>query len=298
MEKLIPSPRVDFDETTHSYLLDGCKYLMGVTSLMRKHGLSANYKGVSEDTLEKAAERGSKGHAVIEEYCKFKKHGNTKIIKSFKALKLDVMDNEFLVSDFEMVASKIDILLSDYSIVDIKFTSQLHVEALQWQLSIYAYLLESYYGVKVPKVYALHYDKQYNCKLIEIQRLPDSYVIDLLEAERECQTYEPLPIVTKADKAVSQLYEVTKYIDNLKKRIKEAETQQKEMQQAFLSQMEATNTKSIITEFCRITYIAESTREMVDAKALKESEPEIYEKYKKITTIKPSVRILINNKNE
>ena len=298
MEKLIPNSRVDFDETTHSYLLDGEFYLMGVTSLMKKHNLSANYKGIKPDVLEKAAKRGSKGHLKIEEYCKKGKYYTTKIIKNFKKLKLKVLENEFLISDNEIVASKIDILLEDYSIVDIKFTSQLHIEALQWQLSIYAYLLEAAYNIKVPKTYALHYDKQENCKLIEIQRLPDSYVEELLRAEKEGKIYEPLPIATNADKAVSQLYEVPRFIESLKERIKEAEQQQKQLQQAFLEQMEASGTKSIVTEFCRITYIAESTRTSIDSKALAENEPEIYEKYKKTSVVKPSVRITITNKDE
>lgn len=299
MKKLKPNTRVYFDDITHSYLLDDGIYLMGVTSLMKKHSLSADYTDIDEAVLSKAAERGSKGHKEIENYIKGNKYKPTTITKSFQSLNLNVMESEFLISDNEIVASMIDIILDDYSIIDIKFTSQLHKKALQWQLSIYAYLLERYYNIKVPKIYALHFNKQNKAALIEIERLSDGQVSELLRAEREGRIYEPLPIATtSADKAVMELHNITTYIDNLKRQIKEAEDKKQELQNSFLQQMEKDGTKSIITDFCKITYVAESYREGIDTKMLKEDMPDVFERYKKISTIKPSVRITITNKNE
>lgn len=299
MERLKPNKRVKFYDLTHSYLLDSVFYLMGVTELMKKHHLSADYTNIDEETMEKARERGTKGHKEIEAFCKKKMKGRpSAVVKAFKALNLDVLESEFLISDNEMVASQIDLILSDYSIIDIKFTSKLHIEPLQWQLSIYAYLLEMNYKIKVPKVYALHFNKQNNPSLVEIQRLPDAQVAALFQAEREGRIYEPLPIPqTNADKAVLELHRVTTHIDSLKRQIKEAEEQKLALQNAFLEQMEQTGVKSIVTDFCKITYVAESTREGVDAKLLKAEQPQIYEQYKKLTILKPSVRITITEKN-
>lgn len=293
--RLTPNSRVSFDDLTHSYLLDGELYLMGVTSLMKKHGLSANYANISEEVLAKAAERGTKGHKAIEDFCKGKTKGRPNaVVKAFKALNLPVMESEFLISDNEMVASMIDLMLEDYTIIDIKFTSKLHTEALQWQLSIYANILENYYGVKVPKVYALHFDKKNKASLVEIQRLPREQVEDLFRAEREGRIYQPLPTAqAAADKAVQKLYDVTKYIESLKERIKEVEAEKEALQTEFLQQMEKTGTKSIVTDFCRITYVAESSREGIDTKLLKAEQPQVYEQYKKYTIVKPSVRITI-----
>lgn len=299
MKKLKPNTRVKFDDLTHSYLLDGERFLMGITSLMKKHGLSADYSGIDEETLQKAAERGSKGHKEIEYYIKGVKYKPTSITKSFKALNLNVLESEFLISDNEMVASMIDILLEDYSIVDIKFTSKLHIKALQWQLSIYAYLLERYYNIKVPKIYAIHFNKQNKAVLIEIERLPDGQVSELFRAEREGRIYEPLPApATTADKAVQELHYVTTYIDNLKQQIKDAEVKKQELQNAFLQQMEKTGTKSIITDFCKITYVAASYRVSVDAKLLKDEMPKVFEQYKKVSTIKPSVKITLTKSKD
>ena len=299
MTKLAPNTRVFFDDLTHSYLLDGQFYLLGVTSLMKKHGLSVNYDTVDEEKLEEARDRGTKGHKEIECYIKGIKYKPTSITKSFKALNLDVMESEFLVSDNEMIASMIDILLADYSIVDIKFTSQLHIEVVQWQLSIYACLLEKTYHIKVPKIYALHFDKKNKASLVELQRLPDVQVERLFQAEKENRIYDALPTPpTAVDAAVQHLFDITKYIEGLESQIKEAKSKKEELQQEFLLQMEKTGTKSIVTDFCKITYIAESIRESVDSKLLKSELPEVYEQYKKQTTIKPSVRITITNKDE
>ena len=293
---LTPNTRVVFEDITHSYLLDDHFYLMGVTSLMKKHGLSADYTTVDDDTLAAARERGSKGHHDIEKYCKGQLKRHTAVTKAFAALKLDVLESEFLVSDNEMIASQIDLILKDYTIIDIKFTSELHIKPLQWQLSIYAYLLEQTYSIKVPKVYALHFDKKNKPSLVEIQRLDDSYVEALLRAEKEGYILDQSSLVptANADKAVMELHRITTYIDNLKQRIKEAEKEKEELQNAFLQKMEETGTKSIVTDFCKITYVASSVRNGVDSKRLKEEMPDIYEEYKTTTTIKPSIRITIN----
>lgn len=298
MEKLKPNSRVKFYRTTHTYLMDNAYVLMGVTELMKKHGLSADYSKVSDKKLDVARERGSQGHKEIEYYCKGKlKDKSSKVIKEFQSLNLKVLESEFLISDHEIVASQIDLILDDYSVVDIKFTSELHIKPLQWQLSIYAYLLEKNYNIKVPKIYALHYNKQDKASLVEIQRLDDYLVEALFRAEKQGEIFEPLPFATtSADKAVMELHSITSHIDGLKKQIKEAEEQKERLQNAFLQEMEKTGVKSIVTEFCKITYIAESYREGIDSKLLKDKEPHIYEQYKKVTTVKPSVRITITDK--
>lgn len=296
---LIPNTRVVFEDITHSYLLDNQFYLMGVTSLMKKHGLSADYADVDEEKLEAARERGSKGHHDIEKFCKGQLKRHNAVTKAFAALNLDVLESEFLVSDNEMIASQIDLILKDYTIIDIKFTSELHIKPLQWQLSIYAYLLEMTYNIKVPKVYALHFDKNNKTALVEIQRLDDSYVEALFRAEKEGYILDQASLIptANADKAVMELHRVTTYIDGLKQRIKEAEKEKEELQNAFLQKMEETGTKSIVTDFCKITYVASSTRTGIDSKRLKEEMPDIYEEYKTTTTIKPSIRITINKDN-
>ena len=60
---------IRFDEKTHQYFLND-KELIGVTRLMRKHGLAPDYTAVRSDVLNAAAERGTLIHEEIEEYNK------------------------------------------------------------------------------------------------------------------------------------------------------------------------------------------------------------------------------------
>ena len=60
--QLANNTRIFFDETSHTYLLDDDKILIGVTSLMKKFGLSPDYSGIPEATLKKAAEEGTAIH--------------------------------------------------------------------------------------------------------------------------------------------------------------------------------------------------------------------------------------------
>ena len=58
---------VIFDELTHSYIC-GDKLLIGVTTLMKKHGLSPDYGDIPAEVLAKAAARGTAIHNLLEDY--------------------------------------------------------------------------------------------------------------------------------------------------------------------------------------------------------------------------------------
>ena len=110
MIQLNQNTRVSFESITHSYLLDNEIYLMGVTSLMRKHGLSPNYDNIPPEVLQRAAERGSKVHQDIEDYCNGKEVVMTPSLKAYISCGVKAIANEYLVSDNEIVASSIDIV--------------------------------------------------------------------------------------------------------------------------------------------------------------------------------------------
>ena len=64
--KLKQNKKVFFSDIVHCYLNDKGEELIGVTSLMKKHGLGADYSGIPQDVLERAAERGSRVHRLLE----------------------------------------------------------------------------------------------------------------------------------------------------------------------------------------------------------------------------------------
>lgn len=298
--KLMQNTRVRFEKEPHSYYLDGSKKLKGVTTLMREHNLSADYSSVSEEVLSKAAEKGSKVHQDIEDYC----NGNLGVVmtpelKAFIKMQVRWIANEYLVSDNEMIASCIDIVAfgegDTVDLIDIKTTSTLHIEPLRWQLSIYKYLFGLQNpNIKVGKLYALHI-KGSKAKMVEIQEIPQGEVLSLLEAERNWDIYQPkteeLSISQK--NALSELQGITDSIALIKLSLKEAEEKKKEVERYILEQMELEGRKTLENGPVKVTYVAESIRESVDKAKLEADMPELYEKYKKVTIVAPSLRVTV-----
>ena len=202
--KLYESKRVKFYEFGHKYLLDGKDELIGVTTLMKKHGLSPDYSGIDPDVLAHAAELGSQAHRRIEAYINGTPVPETRLIKTYRDLGLNVVRTEYLVTDESAVASSIDLLAQTgegvYDIIDMKRTSSVHRDALAWQLGIYKYLfLLNNPWAKVGKCWCLPIKKGNKddieadeCGLlVEIQPVPEAEVKRLLEAEANGETYQP-----------------------------------------------------------------------------------------------------------
>lgn len=291
---MITNDYVYFDDLTHSYLTNDGVFLLGVTSLMKKHGLSPDYDSIPEIILEKAAQKGSKVHKDIELYCKGEMVAETAELKAFKSLNLPVAANEYLVSDNEIVASSIDIVLDDYSLVDIKTTSTLHIEALRWQLSIYAYLFELQNPtLKVNKLYGLHIRGK--AKMVEVKRIDSSQILELLRCEKEGLPFVPMKeeISINDNALLSQLKEVSAAIAMLKEQIKAYESVDKKIKDKLLSSMEQNAQKTIENDFIKVSYIEQSERVTIDKDKLNNDYPDIYEKYKKVSVVAPSIRIKI-----
>lgn len=297
--KLMQNTRVRFIKEPHSYYLDEVKKLKGVTSLMQEQGLSADYSGIKEDMLNAAAERGRKVHQDIEDYCNGKTVAMTKELKAYIRCGVVPVANEYLVSDNEMIASCIDIVAygedNTVNLIDIKTTRDLYIEPLRWQLSIYKYLFGLQNpDIKVDKLYALHI-KNSKAKVVEIKERPQEEVLALLEAERNWEKYTPKTkeLSMETQSMLSSLEVVSEKIALIKLSLKEAEDLKKEIEQRVLLEMEQNGLKTLENGPIKVTYVAESERESVDKTRLQNDLPELYEKYKKVTIVAPSVRVTI-----
>lgn len=300
MKKLVINSNVYFDEITHSYLTNDGKFLMGVTSLMRKHGLSPDYSNIPEDVLWKAAERGSKIHKDIELYCKGQAVEQTAEVKTFKQLNIPVIANEYLISDNTIVASSIDIVADCptdgyVDLIDIKTTSTLHNEPLSWQLSIYAYYFELQNpSLKVNKLYGLHI-RGNKAKKVEVGRKPNSEIERLIQAEKDGEIFTPakIEISRSVESALTELKDASTFVASLRAQLKAAEDVEKAIKQYLLEQMEKDAIKSLENDQVKIVYVAPSERESIDKDKLKEKYPSIYEEYKKVSPIASNLRIKI-----
>lgn len=289
---LIQNTRVRFSENPHSYFLDNTRELIGVTSLMRKHGLAHDYSGINEDVMKAAAERGSKIHKDIEMYCKGETVEMTPELKAYIKLGIQPLANEYLVSDNEIVASMIDIVSTDNDIIDVKTTSTLLIESLQWQLSIYAYLFELQTGLKANKLYGLHI-KDKKAKLVEIRRIDNKEIEYLLECEKYDLPF--IPTSTELPSEIKQellkLKDAMMVVSSIKEQLKVAEMAEKALKEHILSVMEDRKENILECEGVKITYVAPTIRESIDKDALQENYPDIYKRYIKIVNVSPTIRV-------
>jgi hypothetical protein len=281
---------VYFDDITHSYYL-GERRLMGVTALMKKHGLSTDYSDIPQHILEKAAERGTRIHKDIEV---FVKSGEilSREASAFSSLGLTAIESEFLVSDNEMVASSIDLVLSDFSLADIKCTSKLNLDPLAWQLSIYKYLFERQTGLRVPGLFGIHICNG-KAKVIEVAPIPKEDVERLFECERNGVLYNKREQIELPTHELQEWIRVEDVVLKLKNDLKTAEQQSAAFRERFYELMTRHNVKQIDNESVKITMVLPTTTTRVDSKKLQSDFPEVYESVLKESPVKGGLRITI-----
>lgn len=318
--ELVRNDSVVFEPFTHSYLC-GDNVLKGVTTLMKEHGLAADYEGIKEDVLARAAARGTAIHSMLEDYdngkavvtsdvlsddgtvvCKAATMG--KILKSYSDLGLRVAASEYLVSDNELVASSIDKVLEtdspdEVELADVKTTSTLHRDALAVQLGIYKVLFEMQNpGLRVRSCYGIHIDtKSGKARKVDVEPWSEENVKALFEAEREGRVYETSRKSPRwhlssvlAGVNVPAYIGALENIQALRKALKSAEDFCRGYDARIAEWMEANGVTELEAGTGRITLVHSSERAVLDTTKLREENPEIYEKYKRLTPVKASIK--------
>jgi len=312
--------QVYFDPIMHAYWI-GDKRLIGVTSLMRKHGLSPDYSGVKPEVLNHAAARGTAVHEATAEYDDGKPAMAARLIEwedvdGMRSETIDVSEDlkahanlvaeyglkpifsEYLVSDNELVASSIDMVSQvDEGMVDLvdkKTTSTIH-PAVRWQLSIYAYLFELQNPtIKVRNLYCEHL-RGASSKMVLQERISSEQVKRLFECERNGERFLPEDIkgtelaeIVGAD-TISTLLANEAAIAQAKEAIKVMESQIAEAHDRILAYMAERGLTKLPVEGGEYRMRAASKRESVDTKKLKEEMPDIAAKYIKTSQVKGSI---------
>ena len=143
--------KIEFIEDKHIYLCDGV-IVPSVSQLIR-FKYPGQYDGVPDAVLKKKADYGTKVHRMIESYVsgeitleelkKRRVDPDIKIaVEQFQILLdkylFNIRDMEQTVSWKGRYAGTYDIRTDDNIVIDLKTTSSLHEDWLQWQLSLYA----------------------------------------------------------------------------------------------------------------------------------------------------------------
>ena len=287
---------VIFNELDHTYTLDN-KSLNGVTSILNRQLFADKYSGISDEVLNKAAEYGKGVHESIELYDSLGIGEDEDAVKSYIKLcqkeGLTRLDNEYLISDNDYVASSIDVVFDDCSLADIKTTSHLDEEYVSWQLSIYAYLFElqnpdlqanRLLAIWIPKA---RYGKP---KVVEVPRKPVSEVIRLIEADKAGQQYIP-SVASSTEITIAN--DVVQEVIRIERELKELKDKQTELREGLLKQMQDHNIKSFKTDGLSLTRKLATTKTSLDSKMLQEKYPEIYNECLKTSEVKESLLIKI-----
>lgn len=292
--------KVKFNKKNHTYTLikdNGEKIdLVSVTTLLKKHNITPDYSNVNEEVLKAKAERGSVIHEDLEQYINHKKLGFTNELENFiKACKKHNIlpsKSEFMVWN-EEIAGTVDvagIIDGQTFIGDFKTTTTLHREAVAWQLSLYAYLMNE----KFDKYLCIHFPDENTCNVVEIKPIEQEEIERLLECERNCEFFQKktLELDTVSCEKILTIQQELKSLDDRKKELEKSESELKEM---LIQKMEETGVKSIDNDYFKITYVAPTTRETIDSARIKKELPEIAEQYVKTSAIKASVRITLKD---
>ena len=302
--ELTKTPRVFFDETSHSYLLDDSVLLMGVTELMKKHGLSPDYGDIPESVLRKAAEEGTAIHREIQNYELGETMFASDLIDEYKEVitraGLRFVAAEYQVTDHELVASAIDMVyevVGGVVLADIKTTQKYHRRALEFQLGIYRYLFEKLNPeIKVVGCKCRWIDKKTKRikDLIDVASVSQEEVEALLKCEREGLIYVDENDTPDLSEALSP--EDAQLLTEHASKIAELETTLKVLKEAdeairakLLDYMESNNIDSISCPGGTFTRRKATTKTTVDSKLLQEKYPAVYSKVLKTSAVKGSI---------
>jgi len=295
---------VFFDPVSHTYITNDGELLIGVTGLMKKHGLGADYSGIPEKVLNKAAEEGTAIHKEIEDYDNGLSVLKTPLIEEYIAIckeyGLNFVSSEYLVSDDEMVASSIDSVYEAKQgaiLVDFKSTSKLHKRALEWQLGIYKVFFERQNPeIPVAACYCLQIDKKTRKikGMFLIEPVSEAEVNDLLDAERNGRIYidqheEPSAGLVLTDEELAAYVNHQHEIADLKAKVKAIEETLKDLDKRVMDYMVEHNLEKLEGEGGVFTIKKAYTRTTIDTERFKRLQPGLFNQYSKTATVAASL---------
>ena len=299
---------VRFDKTAHTYTDRNGKTLQGITPIV-SWIYPKTYDGIPYEVLAKAAEYGRALHSQIEIYDLFGLVGG-EAVHQYAAIKDDhglrTIRNEYLVTDYGEYASSIDVVMTDKDdrivLADIKTTSQLHIENVRLQLSIYAHLFELVNpSVKVSRLGAIWLPKpQYGLpRWQEVERIDSDIIADLMTAYHDGEDAAPWrekiggAIVKAKDNTIVALAQMENEIVRIEQEAKRLKDESDKLRAGILQIMADTGGMEYDGDLIKVTRKAAYTREDFDKSRFAKEHPELYNQYKKTTKVKESLTIKI-----
>lgn len=290
---------VVFDPDTHTYTAPDGRHLQGITGMLSRQLFPDKYAFVDEETLRKAAERGSMVHSV----CELVDAGfpaDSPEANGYKQLKEAIglvhEASEYIVSDNEHFASPIDKVYreseNEFSLADVKTTYKYDSEYVRWQLSIYAFFFERQNpGAKVKNLYGiwLRGDRH---EIHPEERIPAEIVDSLLQCEITGEQFINPFAVQKVECDLPKRYEqLEDAIVEIAVQEKLWSDRKKEMTQGIKEEMAKAGVTKWTGRKVSFTRTEDYEREDFDKKRFAADHPELYMKYLTKTKCSGQIRL-------
>ena len=279
-----------FDMGEHRYFRADGKELQGITKLLKTMLFKDEYKGVSQEVLANAAERGHTIHSQLELYDNMGVGTNIPEVAAYARLKelygLEWIASEYLVSDDEDYASAIDKVYHqkyapDDEVVlgDVKTTYSFNREYVSWRLSVYAYFIEMLNPyLKVGSLIGIWVRNDRTrgmiSKIINVERKPAEVVRELFRCAKEGKPFDIEKMPTYISENLDRLVWLNDTIKTLSEE-KEAITKD------ILEKMQAEQRDKVDTGIVLFTKKAAATKTTFDTKAFKAEHEDLYNQYAK-----------------
>ena len=294
-----------FNADEHRYFREDGKELQGITGMLKQMLFKDEYKGVSQEVLQNAAERGHMIHSRIELYDMSGLGDDMPEVMAYARLRkmydLEHIASEYLVSDDENYASAIDKVYHqkdtpDDEVVlgDIKTTYNFNRDYVSWQLSVYAYFFEMMNpDLKVGRLIGLwiRNDKTRGmiAKVIDVERKPAEVVRELIRcAVEDCEF--------KIEKLPSYISENLDRLIWLSETIKSLSEEKETIAKDILEHMQKDQRDKVDTGVVLFTKKSASVKNTFDSKLFKEEHSDLYEKYLKESVVAEQLQIKLRDK--
>lgn len=292
-----------FDKDTHTYTTPEGVCLQGITGIIERQLFPDKYSGVPEFVMKRAAERGSFVHEVCELVDDLGIDHESEEARNYQKIKesygLQYEASEYLVSDNEHFASCIDKVYresdSEFSLGDIKTTYKLDKEYVSWQLSIYAYWFERQNpGCKVVRLFAIWLRGSIS-ELVEIERIPDGIILELLSAEIEGRKFiNPYAVPSVKTDMPLKYREMEDSIIEITEQAKYWSERKKELTDGVMKEMVKAGAYSWKGESVSFIRKKDSIRRTFDREAFERDYPGVYDKYLVDTPVCGSITLKVS----
>lgn len=305
----LKSSGVVFNETAHTYHLNG-KELSGITGMLSRQLFDGKeFEGIPQRIIDAAAQYGTEVHKAVqrfnEEWIFDGDQETADYIQICKDNGLVCEANEYNVTDFKNWSSNIDLVFrasdTSFHLADIKTFAMLDSDRLlkaRFQLSIYALLFEGQNpGAKVDKLYILRLRNKpkkdgtfdHISELIPVTRIPSEICKELLDCDLRGEQFKN-PYAIPEDIS-AQEDEIRELIETKNA----AEARLAEIKMYILSVMEAQDIKAWATDTgMKLTRKLPAQRSSFDFKTFKADHPEHdYNSYMRLSNVAGSLSITI-----